>query len=104
MTGLAVLSWMSGIRWVTGKAGFAAAGVALVVASRYQWRVGGALRKIAPVSAALGVAMQFIWLDAPTMIHATIGTAFFLWLITIGSMLASGRVERRYTATYGRKM
>ena len=101
MTDLTVLNWMSGIRWIAGKAGFAAAGVALIVASPYQWRVGGELRKIAPVSAGLGVAMQFIWFDAAAMIHPAIGTAFFLWLITIGSMLASGRVERRYMATYG---
>ena len=101
MAALTVLSWMSSIGWIAGKAGFAAAGVALIVASPYQWRVGGTLRKIAPVSAVLGVAMQFIWFDAATMIHPAIGTAFFLWLIIIGSMLVSGRVERHYMATYG---
>ena len=40
--------------------GFTAAGLALIVAAWYQWRVGGTLRKVAPVSAALGVAMQSI--------------------------------------------
>ena len=38
--------------------GFTAAGLALIVAAWYQWRVGGTLPKVAPVSAALGVAMQ----------------------------------------------
>ncbi len=40
--------------------GFTAAGLALIVAAWYQWRVGGTLPKVAPVSAALGVAMQSI--------------------------------------------
>ena len=97
---MSMLESMSGLRWLTGAAGFSAAGVALAVASRYQWKVGGALRKIAPISAALGVAMQIIWIDAGASLHAAIGTAFLIWLIFIGSMLASGRVERQYSTTY----
>lgn len=97
---MSVLESISGLRWLTGAAGFSAAGVALAVASRYQWKVGGALRRIAPISAVLGVAMQLIWFDAGTNLHPAIGTAFLIWLIVIGSMLASGRVERQYTTTY----
>jgi hypothetical protein len=90
------------LRWITGKIGFAAAGIALIIAARYQWRVGGTLRKVAPGSAILGVAMQFIWLDAATIMHPIVGTAFFLWLLVIGTMLATGRVERHFIAAYGR--
>ena len=97
---MSVLESMSGLRWLTGAAGFSAAGVALAVASVYQWKVGGTLRKIAPISAVLGVAMQLIWIDAGTNLHSVIGTAFLIWLIVIGSMLASGRVERQYSTTY----
>ena len=97
---MTVLESMSGLRWLTGAAGFSAAGVALAVASRYQWKVGGALRKIAPISAALGVAMQIIWIDKGTSLHAAIGTAFLVWLIVIGSMLAGGWVERQYSTTF----
>ena len=86
------------IRWLTGKIGFTAAGLALIVAARYQWMVGGNLRKIAPLSAIIGLAMQFIWIDSATIMHPTIGTAFFLWLMAIGFMLASGRVERHFVA------
>lgn len=85
-------------RWLTGKIGFAAAGLALIIAARYQWMVGGTLRRIAPVSAIIGLAMQFIWIDAATIMHPIIGTAFFLWLLAIGFMLASGRVERHFVA------
>ena len=97
---MSVLESMSGLRWLTGAGGFAAAGFALVVASRYQWKAGGALRMMAPISAVLGVAMLFIWFDAAKAIHMAVGTGFLIWLIVIGSMLASGRVERQYTATY----
>ena len=92
---------VSSLRWIAGKAGFAAAGVALIVAARYQWRVGGALRRVAPASAVIGVAMQFIWLDAATIMHRVVSAAFFLWLVVIGTMLAAGRVERCFTAVYG---
>ena len=90
------------LRWIAGKIGFAVAGVALIVAARYQWRVGGTLRKVAPGSAILGVAMQFIWLDSATIMHSIVGTGFFLWLLVIGTMLSTGRVERHFIAAYGR--
>ena len=86
------------VRWLTGKIGFAAGGLALIVAARYQWMVGGTLRYIAPVSAIIGLAMQFIWIDSATVMHPIIGVAFFLWLLAIGFMLACGRVERHFVA------
>ena len=84
------------LRWLTGKIGFATAGLALIVAARYQWRAGETLRLIAPVTAVLGVAMQFIWIDAATFAHRIIGPAFFVWLVLIGAMLLTGRVERHF--------
>ena len=86
------------LRWVTGKVGFSAAGLALVVAARYQWMVGGTLRRIAPVSAVAGVGMQLIWVDGATAFHQITGTVFFLWLVVIGVMLATGRVERHFSS------
>ncbi len=90
------------MRWVVGKIGFAAAGIALLVAARYQWRVGGQLRKVAPASAILSIAMQFIWLDSANT-HQMVGTLFLLWLMVIGTMLATGRVERHFIAAYGER-
>ena len=98
----AAIELLYNLRWITGKIGFAVAGIALLVAARYQWRVGGTLRKVAPGSAILGIAMQFIWLDATTIMHPIVGTAFFLWLLVIGSMLVTGRVERHFIVAYGR--
>ncbi len=94
----AAIETTAALRWVMGKVGFSAAGLALVVAARYQWMVGGTLRRIAPVSALLGIGMQLIWVEAATDIHRVTGTLFFLWLVTIGVMLATGRVERHFSA------
>ena len=87
----------SDLRWFTGTTGFAVAGVALLFASRYQWKVGGALRYVSPLSAAIGVAMQFIWIDSATFAHRVIGAAFLVWLVAIGTMLATGRTEKLFT-------
>ena len=92
---------LSGLRWVTGKIAFVAAGLAVIVAARYQWQVGGMLRWIAPYSAVLGIAMQFIWVDSATIMHPVVGAAFFLWLVAVGMMLSTGRVERHFVDRYG---
>lgn len=92
---------LAGLRWITGKIGFVAAGLAVIVAARYQWQVGGTLRRIAPGSLVIGVAMQFIWIDSATILHPIVGTAFFLWLIAVGTMLSTGRVERHFVNKYG---
>ena len=89
------------VRWVTGKLGFAAAGLALLAAAERQWRAGGTIRRIAPVSVALGIAMQAIWVDAATMLHRVSGVAFVLWLVAIALMLLTGRVERHFAAMQG---
>ena len=89
------------LRWVTGKIGFSAAGFALIVAARYQWKVGGTLRRISPITAVQGIAMQFIWLNSATFAHPFIGAIFFAWLLAIGGMLATGRVERHFRDMLG---
>ena len=89
-----------GLRWVTGKIGFAVAGLAVIVAARYQWQVGGALKWIAPGSLVIGLAMQFIWVDSATILHPIVGTAFLIWLLAVGTMLSTGRVEQHFVVRY----
>ncbi len=89
---------VANVRWITGAAGFAAAGLALLAAAQRQWKAGGAIRRIAPGSLALGIAMQFIWVDAATIVHRISGIAFVLWLVVIAAMLLTGRVERHFAA------
>ena len=88
-------------RWLTGKVGFSAGGLALLVAARYQWMAGGALRFIAPLSVIIGLAMQLIWVDALTVVHRASGVAFVVWLLAIGFMLVTGRVERLFISRFG---
>jgi hypothetical protein len=88
------------IRWLTGKLGFSAAGAALIVAARYQWTVGGTLKKVAPASMILGLTMLLIWVDLGAVIHAVVGAIFFLWLIAIGTMLATGRTEQLFVEKF----
>ena len=84
------------LRWITGKIGFTFAALALLVAARYQWKIGGTLRYVSPISALTGIAMLFIWVDAASVIHPIIGAAFFVWLVSVGTMLLTGRVERHF--------
>ena len=79
------------LRWVFGKAGFAAAGLALVAASRPQWQAGGVWRRLAPVTVVLGLAMLFIWVDAATLLHRISGPAFIIWLVAVAVLLLTGR-------------
>lgn len=87
-------------RWITGKIGFTLAGLGLIVAARYQWQVGSALRYVAPVSLVVGIAMLFIWVDAATILHPITGAGFFIWLLIVGFMLSTGRVERYFAEMY----
>ena len=89
------------LRWFTGKVGFALAGLTLLVAARHQWMAGGALRVISPISVIIGVAMLLIWFDALTYLHQFSGSAFVAWLVVIGLMLLTGRVERLFIARLG---
>ena len=91
------------LRWISGKIGFTLAGLALVATSARQWRVGGALRRLAPPTALIGAAMQLIWVDAATIVHRFSGPLFMVWLALIGFMLASGRVERRLAGSAARR-
>ena len=89
------------LRWLTGKIGFTLMGLALLVATPYQWKAGGLLRYISVVTAAIGIAMQFIWLDAATVMHRISGIGIFAWLVLIGIMLLTGRIERQFAKMFG---
>ena len=79
------------LRWFTGAAGFAVAGFALIVIARRQRSAAGSLERVAPASALLGLAIQFVWLDAATVAHIVTGTLFVVWLTVGGGMLLKGR-------------
>ena len=81
------------LRQFSGAAGFALAGAALIVAGWRWWTAGGELRRMAAATALLGLAMQFIWLDAATLLHRITGIVFVVWLVVAGSTLRAGRLR-----------
>ncbi len=81
------------LRPLFGEIGFVLAGWALILMAPRQWRVGGAWKRLAPASVVLGAAMQLVWLDAATALHAVTGIAFTLWLVAAGGLLWAERVE-----------
>ena len=86
------------LRGITGKVGFTLMGLALIAAAPYQWKAGGVLRYVAVASAVIGIAMQFIWIDAATVMHRFSGVAVFIWLLAVACLLLTGRVERQFAA------
>ena len=90
----AIMETVAFVRWAAGAAGFAEAGLAFIIAAAYQWRLGGNLRLIAAALVVLGVAMQFIWIDAVAVLHRITGVGFVLWLLILGVLLSTGRAER----------
>ena len=66
-----------------------------MVAARRQWSVGGKLKRVAPASALLGLAIQFVWFDAATVMHIVTGTLFVVWLSVGGGCYSRGRTGFR---------
>ena len=50
-----------------------------------------AIVMVVVASALLGLAIQFVWLDAATVVHMVTGTLFVVWLAVAGGMLLKGR-------------
>ena len=87
------LAATAALRQLSGAVGFALAGAALIVAGWRQWTAAGDLRRMGAATALLGLAMQFIWLDAATLLHRMTGIVFVLWLVVAGGMLRGGRMR-----------
>ena len=79
------------LRWFAGATGFAVAGLALIVIAWGRRSAGGSLDRVALASALLGVAMQFVWIDAATVVHMVTGPLLVVWLAVAGGMLLKGR-------------
>ncbi len=90
-----IIQFLADLRWLTGKAGFTAAGLGLAAAAIPMWKPGGAFRIVAPASVVVGVAMLFIWVDAATFMHRITGPAFLVWTIVVGCVLLTRRKGQR---------
>ena len=90
-------SWMYDLRWLTGTVGFTAAGLALGAAAWAYPKTGRAAWIIVRASAAVGVAMLFIWIDAATVMHRISGIAFPLVANRDGKPVPERRPHRQRT-------
>ena len=90
------------LRWISGKIGFTLAGLAFLATAVRQWQVGGTWRRLALLSGMIGVAMQLIWMEGASGLHRVTGPLFLVWLVLIGFLLVSGRVERRFAGRVAR--
>ncbi len=75
------------LRWLTGKLGFAAAGIGLAALAIRRPPPGDPIARLPVVTLAIGLSMQLIWVDAATVLHRITGTAFFAWLLVSGVAL-----------------
>ena len=75
------------VRRLTGNLGFAMAGIGMVAVALRRPQPADPHRLFPPASLAIGIAMQFIWLDAATLVHRVVGIAFFGWLLASGIAL-----------------
>ena len=78
-------------RQLTGKLGFAMAGLGLVAVALRRPQPADPHRLFPIAALTVGIAMQFIWVDAATLLHRIVGVAFFVWLLAAGiSLVRSG--------------
>lgn len=91
---------LNSARSVTGKAGFALAGLGLIALAPAQWHSGGILKAGAVVAAVIGIAMLFIWADAATVMHRVSGIAYLLWLIIAGVWLTAGLLRNTQSPSH----
>ncbi len=90
---LSFMDALAQMRGLTGKMGFALAGLGLLAVS-WNWRTAtGTGRVLVALTAVIGLAMQFIWWDAATSAHRASGVSFLVWLIAAGALLLSGRLK-----------
>ena len=75
------------LRKLTGNLGFAVAGIGLVAVALRRPQPTDPHRLFPMASLAIGIAMQFIWVDAATLVHRVVGIAFFGWLLASGIAL-----------------
>ena len=92
-SGGALARWaapVEGVRWFAGAGGFAAAGLALIAVAAAPRRRSAVALLLAAATAAVGAAMQLIWIDAAGAVHRVSGIAFVAWLAVAGAGLLAG--------------
>ncbi len=84
-------------REITGSIGNTLIGLAIVLLSVVQWRLGGFMKPVALLALFVGIGMILVWLDAATIFHRISGTGFLVWLLATALVLIAGSIGSRRT-------
>ena len=77
-------------REITGSIGNTLIGLAIVLLSVVQWRLGGFMKPVALLAPFVGIGMILVWVDAATIFHRISGSGFLIWLIATAFVLIAG--------------
>ena len=84
-------------REITGSIGNTLIGLAIVLLSVVQWRLGGFIKPVTLLAPFVGIGMILVWLDAATNLHRISGTGFLIWLLATALVLIAGAFGSRRT-------
>ena len=77
-------------REIAGSIGNTFIGLAIILLSVVQWRLGGFMKPVALLAPFVGIGMILVWIDAATILHRISGTGFLIWLLATAIVLMSG--------------
>ena len=84
-------------REIAGRISNTFIGLAIVLLSVVQWRLGGFMKPVALLAPFVGVGMILVWVDAATIFHRVSGTGFLVWLLATVLVLIAGAFGSRRT-------
>ena len=77
-------------REIAGSIGNTLIGLAIILLTVVQWRLGGFLKSVALLAPFVGIGMILVWIDATTILHRISGTGFLIWLLATAIVLIAG--------------
>ena len=83
-----------GYRSLAGNIGNTAIGLAIILMTPIQWRLGGMMKLLGTLSPLAGLSMVFVWWDASS-VHQISGVLSLLWMLGTSISLIFGRFRHR---------
>ena len=77
-------------REIAGSIGNTFIGLAIILLTVVQWRLGRFMKPVAAIAPFVGIGMILVWIDAATILHRISGTDFLIWLLATAIVLIAG--------------
>ena len=77
-------------REIAGSIGNTFIGLAIILLTVVQWRLGRFMKPVAAIAPFVGIGMILVWIDAATILHRISGTGFLIWLLATAIVLIAG--------------